>query len=177
MEGASVVLTPPPTPLRGSIIFRETNPRCLKGWGPLPCKHKVPPCCALATGWSLVLCVCLCVSRNMCGCPRASGYVYESVLLMGVCLSLHLCVSVFTALKVEVSVPQARPTLCDSAGEILPDRGSNSCLLLWQVDSLPLSRQGSACVPVYNASVCVCVCVCVRVCPCVSIFITTYVCV
>ena len=124
-----------------------------------------------------MLCVCLCVSRNMCGCPRASGYVYESVLLMGVCLSLHLCVSVFTALKVEVSVPQARPTLCDSAGEILPDRGSNSCLLLWQVDSLPLSRQGSACVPVYNASVCVCVCVCVRVCPCVSIFITTSVCV
>ena len=124
-----------------------------------------------------MLCVCLCVSRNMCGCPRASGYVYESVLLMGVCLSLHLCVSVFTALKVEVSVPQARPTLCDSAGEILPDRGSNSCLLLWQVDSLPLSRQGSACVPVYHASVCVCVCVCARMYLCVYIYYYICVCV
>ena len=63
---------------------------------------------------------------------------------------------------------------CFSAGEILPDQGSSPCLLLWQVDSLPPSRQGSACVPVYHACVCVCVCVCM--CTCVSIFITAAVC-
>ena len=51
---------------------------------------------------------------------------------------------------------------CFSAGEILPDRGSSPCLLLWQVDSLLPSRQGSACVPVYHA--CVCVCAYVPVC-------------
>ena len=64
---------------------------------------------------------------------------------------------------------------CFSAGEILLDRGSSPCLLLWQADSLPPSCQGSACVPVYHAAVCVCVCVhmylCVYIyyCSCVSV--------
>ena len=30
---------------------------------------------------------------------------------------------------------------CPSTGGILPDQGSNPCLLHWQVDSLPLSHQ------------------------------------
>ena len=32
---------------------------------------------------------------------------------------------------------------CSAAGGIFPDQGSNPCLLHWQVDSLPLSHQGS----------------------------------
>ena len=32
---------------------------------------------------------------------------------------------------------------CSEACEIFPDQGSNLCLLHWQVDSLPLSHQGS----------------------------------
>lgn len=28
----------------------------------------------------------------------------------------------------------------------LPDQGSNPCILHWQVDSLPLGRQGSTCI-------------------------------
>ena len=32
---------------------------------------------------------------------------------------------------------------CSKASEIFPDQGLNPCLLPWQVDSLPLSHQGS----------------------------------
>ena len=32
---------------------------------------------------------------------------------------------------------------CSAARGIIPDQGSNPCLLHWQVDSLPLSQQGS----------------------------------
>ena len=32
---------------------------------------------------------------------------------------------------------------CSTACGIVPDQGSNPCLLHWQVDSLPLSHQGS----------------------------------
>ena len=32
---------------------------------------------------------------------------------------------------------------CSAACGILPDQGSNLCLLLWQADSLPLDHQGS----------------------------------
>ena len=30
---------------------------------------------------------------------------------------------------------------CSAAGGVFPDQGSNLCLLLWQMDSLPLSHQ------------------------------------
>ena len=36
-----------------------------------------------------------------------------------------------------------RPSSCSTARGILPDPGANLCLLHWQVDSLPLSHQGS----------------------------------
>ena len=36
---------------------------------------------------------------------------------------------------------------CSAACGILLDQGSNPCLLHWQVDSLPLSHQGSPCSP------------------------------
>ena len=32
---------------------------------------------------------------------------------------------------------------CSATRGIIPDQGSNPCLLHWQVDSLPLSQQGS----------------------------------
>ena len=32
---------------------------------------------------------------------------------------------------------------CSMACGIFPDQGSDSCLLHWQADSIPLSRQGS----------------------------------
>jgi len=138
-------LTPSPTPLQGSSIFHETNPRCQKGWGPLPCKHRVPPCCRESLGNRVVpgaVCVSVCVSRNVCGCPHASGYVYESVLFMGICLSLCLCVSVFIALKVEVSVTQACPTVCDPVDCRPPDSSVHGTLqareLVWV--AMPSSR-------------------------------------
>ena len=31
---------------------------------------------------------------------------------------------------------------CSAAGGIFPDQGSSPCVLHWQTDSLPLSRQG-----------------------------------
>ena len=34
---------------------------------------------------------------------------------------------------------------CSAACGILPDQGSNPCLLHWQADSLPLSHEGSPC--------------------------------
>ena len=44
------------------------------------------------------------------------------------------------------SVVVAHGLSCSSACGIFPDQRSNPCLLHWQVDSLPLSHQGS---PVY----------------------------
>ena len=64
--------TIPRPPLGGSIIFRESNPRCQKGWGPLPCKDKLPlrrreslrqqggPDAVCESVW-LPVCVCVCV--------------------------------------------------------------------------------------------------------------------
>ena len=39
---------------------------------------------------------------------------------------------------------------CSVAGGVFPDQRSNPCLLLWQVDSLPLSHQGS---PIHSFTV------------------------
>ena len=41
------------------------------------------------------------------------------------------------------SIVVAHGLCCPSACGIFPDQGSNSCLLHWQTDSLPLSCQGS----------------------------------
>jgi len=41
------------------------------------------------------------------------------------------------------SVIVTRGFSCSMACGILPDQGSNLCLLHWQADSLPLSSQGS----------------------------------
>ena len=41
------------------------------------------------------------------------------------------------------SVAVARGLSCSTACGIFPDQGSNPCLLQWQMDSLPLSHQGS----------------------------------
>ena len=41
------------------------------------------------------------------------------------------------------SVVVAHGLSCSSACGIFPDQRSNPCLLHWQVDSLPLSHQGS----------------------------------
>ena len=50
------------------------------------------------------------------------------------------------------SVVVARGPRCSTACGVLPDQGSD-CLLRWQVDSLPLSRQGSP-VSVLQFSLC-----------------------
>ena len=47
------------------------------------------------------------------------------------------------ALECTGSVALVRGLSCSSACGIFPDQGSNLCLLHWQVDSSPLSHQGS----------------------------------
>ena len=52
------------------------------------------------------------------------------------------------AQKLWLPGPRAQASLvrglsCSTACGIFPDQGSNSCLLHWQVDSLPLSHQGN----------------------------------
>ena len=46
------------------------------------------------------------------------------------------------ALGHRLSVVVAHGLSCPAACGILPDQGSNLCLLHWQVDSLPLSHLG-----------------------------------
>ena len=41
------------------------------------------------------------------------------------------------------SIVVAHGLTCSTPGGIFPEQGSNSCLLHWQVESLPLSHQGS----------------------------------
>ena len=42
------------------------------------------------------------------------------------------------------SIVVARGVSCSAACGVFPDQGSNPFLLQWQVDSLPLSHQGSS---------------------------------
>ena len=48
------------------------------------------------------------------------------------------------------SVAVANELSCSAACGIFWDQGSNSCLLPWQMDSLPLSHQGSPSQSVFN---------------------------
>ena len=49
------------------------------------------------------------------------------------------------ALRHAASARAARGLSCSAIRGIFPDQGSNPCLLHWQVDSPPLSYQGSPC--------------------------------
>ena len=50
------------------------------------------------------------------------------------------------------SVVVAHGPSCSAACGILPDQGSNPCLLHWQVDSQPLRHQGSPGVEIFKSS-------------------------
>ena len=50
------------------------------------------------------------------------------------------------------SVVVAHGLNCSTACGIFPDQGSNPCLLLWQMDSIPLSYQGN---PRFHSCFCV----------------------
>jgi len=51
------------------------------------------------------------------------------------------------------SVVVAHGLSCSAACRIFPDQGSNPCYLRWQVDSLPLSHQGSPRILIFKLSI------------------------
>ena len=76
--------------------------------------------------------------RGGCSCCRARARACgpQELQHMG---------SVFAAPRLEStgSTVVAHGLSCNEAYRIFPDQGSNLCLLHWQMDSLPLSHQGS----------------------------------
>ena len=85
---------------------------------------------------------------SSCGAWAAycSGFSFVELGLQGVWAQLWRVslVVVIPRLESTGSIVVARGVSCSAACGVFPDQGSNPFLLQWQVDSLPLSHQGSS---------------------------------
>ena len=78
---------------------------------------------------------------------ESGGHSLGAVLLSSFRLLTAVALSVAAACELSTGGSQGlEPRLSSSAAcGLFLDQGSNPCLLHWQVDSLPLSHQGSPC--------------------------------
>ena len=106
--------------------------------------------CIIYLYFLAVLGICCCkgfplvvVSRGYSSCGAQISYYRSFFCCRAQALGMWASIAVVPRLQSTGSIVVAHRLSSYTACGILPDQGSNPCLLLWQVDSLPLSQQGS----------------------------------